>query len=453
MSIRRSILSLAVISTFVVWMYSCNVSGHPGGYTLSAGVEPEDGGTVTPRKGEFEEGEEVEISANPSGEYSFMHWAGDIEGDDNPAKIIIDADKEITAVFRLREYPLHIDISGEGAVTEEVIEEKAKDYAHGTVVELTADPAEGWRFAGWQGDIEGEENPVTVVMEEEKSVSAQFERREFALNIAIEGEGSVTEEEVQTKTKDYAYGTMVKMTAEPETGWRFVRWEGDLEGESNPDTVTVDEEKHVRAVFEQSIVSHGYVDGVTPGEDDRFAERSYTTVRADWEGPGGDKRWLGMNLGATGEPESVKDDDAGRAGWYFRFNREQGYYHDGSFGKADGFPLGSSNRSTIQEDSGWEEPNDPCRKLLGGDWRIPTDEEWLAAAESGSRKLNLHAAGYLSPSFGHPLGTRGDYGTYWSSTQFNPHNGIFAEIDGNGRIGETEPRLKHHGLPVRCIEE
>lgn len=374
--IIRSILLLFVFFAFVIGFYSCNTTGIAEVYQFTTSVQPEGAGTVAPSGGEFNAGEEVEIRAEASHEYRFVHWAGDLEGRKNPITVTFDGDLELTAVFELREYALNIETNGKGVVREKVLEERSKDYEHGTVVELTAEPLDNWRF---------------------------------------------------------------------------VRWEGDLEGDENPETITVDEEKNVTAVFERMIISHGSVDGVTPSDDS--GERSYTIVQADWDGPGGDKSWLGENLGAVGEPESVDDDDPDRSGWYFRFNRQQGYYHDGSFEKAEGFPTGPASRSTIREDSDWEEENDPCRILLEGSWRIPTEDEWTAAAEAGSSALNLHAAGRLSPSFGHPLDSRGELGVYWSSTQFNTHNAIVIEIDSDGEISKTEPLQKHYGVPVRCIED
>lgn len=453
MGIIRSIILLTVFSVIVIGFYSCNTTGIAELYQFNADVEPEGAGNIIPENGEFNAGEEVEIKAEPSAEYRFVRWKGDLEGEDNPVTITFDSDKKATAVFELKEYALNIETRGDGSVREEVLEDKSKDYEHGTVVELTAEPEDGWKFVHWEGDLDGKENPATIHIEEEKNVSAVFERREYALNITTEGEGTVSEEVVQEKAKDYEYQTKVELTAEAESGWRFVRWEGDLEGNNNPDTVTVDEEKNVTAVFE-SIISHGYVEGVSPDDDSRFEERSYTTVQADWDGPGGDKRWLGMNLGATDEAKSVDDDHPDRSGWYFRFNREQGYYHDGSFGTAENFPTGPASRSTIREETNWEIENDPCRKLLEGTWRIPTEAEWKAAASSGqSEELNLHYAGRLSASFGHPLGSRGEFGVYWSSTQLNSHNGLLVQVTDEGEVGHTDALQKHYGVPVRCIED
>jgi C1A family cysteine protease len=44
----------------------------------------------------------------------------------------------------------------------------------GTQVELTAVPNEGYEFLGWSGDVSGSENPTALVLDTDKSVSANF---------------------------------------------------------------------------------------------------------------------------------------------------------------------------------------------------------------------------------------------------------------------------------------
>ncbi len=47
-------------------------------------------------------------------------------------------------------------------------------YDHGSTVELTATANNGYQFAGWSGDTTGDENPVTVTMDGDKAVTANF---------------------------------------------------------------------------------------------------------------------------------------------------------------------------------------------------------------------------------------------------------------------------------------
>ena len=47
-------------------------------------------------------------------------------------------------------------------------------YASGTVVTLTANPASGYQFTRWEGDVTGSANPTTITMNGNKTVTAVF---------------------------------------------------------------------------------------------------------------------------------------------------------------------------------------------------------------------------------------------------------------------------------------
>ena len=104
-----------------------------------------------------------------------MEWKGDVTGTENPTQITIDKAKSVTAVFVKKQYPLTIEIEGEGTVSEKVIKAgAATDYNSGTIVELTAKPSDGWELKEWTGDIASTENPVQITVDEAKNISAVF---------------------------------------------------------------------------------------------------------------------------------------------------------------------------------------------------------------------------------------------------------------------------------------
>ena len=142
-------------------MFSCGSESTPV-YSLTTTVTPDEAGSVSPSSGEYDEGETIEISATPNADWVFAGWEGDASWNENPARVTMDADKDIAATFVVREYPLSIEIDGEGTVQEEVIQEKTTEYEAGTVVELKAEPAEGWVFIEWEDDLDGSENPTTI---------------------------------------------------------------------------------------------------------------------------------------------------------------------------------------------------------------------------------------------------------------------------------------------------
>ena len=150
-------------------------------YALTTAVEGE--GTVTEKvikagaATDYNSGTIVELTATPSGEWLFVEWKGDLTGSENPTQITIDKAKSVTAVFVKKQYPLTIEIEGEGTVSEKVIKVGlATDYNSGTIVELTAEPTGDWEFVGWTGDITSTENPVQITIDNAKTVKARFHK-------------------------------------------------------------------------------------------------------------------------------------------------------------------------------------------------------------------------------------------------------------------------------------
>ena len=68
-------------------------------------------------------------------------------------------------------YTLTIAVSGSGSTSPSV---GTHTYAAGTVVQLTATPAAGWRFDHWSGSVSGSRNPRSITMNGNKSVTAHF---------------------------------------------------------------------------------------------------------------------------------------------------------------------------------------------------------------------------------------------------------------------------------------
>ena len=118
-------------------------------YTLT--LTASEGGTVTPESGSFGENESVELLATPDSTYVFVNWTGSSTSTDNPLSVIMDADKDFTANFTKKQYPLTIIIEGEGAVSEEIVTNgRVEDYDVGTIVQLKATPSAGWKFDIWK---------------------------------------------------------------------------------------------------------------------------------------------------------------------------------------------------------------------------------------------------------------------------------------------------------------
>jgi uncharacterized repeat protein (TIGR02543 family) len=139
----------------------------------------------------------------------------------------------------------------------------------GTYVELEALPADGCVFDSWTGDLTGAKNPVTVVMGDDKSITAHFHRLAgYTLTMQVYGSGTITPD-----AGNYSYedGDIVDIIAMPDTGWLFGGWSGDdvADPTSANTTVTIDSDKIITAVFYQPLytLTMQATDGgsVTPG--------------------------------------------------------------------------------------------------------------------------------------------------------------------------------------------
>jgi hypothetical protein len=68
-------------------------------------------------------------------------------------------------------YKLNLITNGKGAIT---ASPQAATYAPGTVVTLTAIPAAGSPWLGWSGAASGLTNPITITINKDTSVTANF---------------------------------------------------------------------------------------------------------------------------------------------------------------------------------------------------------------------------------------------------------------------------------------
>jgi uncharacterized repeat protein (TIGR02543 family) len=215
-------------------------------YTLSITVDGSGSVTKNPDQPTYTYGTVVELTATAEAGWTFSHWSGDASGTINPTTVTIDGDKSVTAVFTQNQYTLTINIIGSGSVT------KAPDhavYAHGETVTLTATPETGWSFYGWSGDLTGSQSPIDIIMDSSKSITATFTQDQYILTINIEGEGTVTITPEQTS---YTYGTPIQLTANPNAGWTFSHWSGDLSSSDNPINFLITGDMTVTANFTQN---------------------------------------------------------------------------------------------------------------------------------------------------------------------------------------------------------
>ena len=129
-------------------------------------------------------------------------------------------------------------------------------YNKGTQVSITATASEGYRFTGWSNG--SSDNPVTVTLNSNTSITANFEQIPvYSISVSAEEGGSVSSE-----GGDYSEGTQVSITATPDEGYEFSGWsDGNTEATR---VITASEDLTLTATFTE--LEYSYQLTVSAGE-------------------------------------------------------------------------------------------------------------------------------------------------------------------------------------------
>ncbi len=218
-------------------------------YTLNVSVNPAGSGSVTknPDKPSYNYNEVVQLTANPAAGYAFSSWSGSVSGTANPLSVTMNSSKTITANFTPLAYTLNVNVNpaGSGSVTKNP---DKSSYNYNEVVQLTASPAAGYTFSSWSGSVSGTANPLSVTMNSNKTITANFTPITYTLNVSVNpaGSGSVTK---NPNKSSYNYNEVVQLTANPAAGYAFSSWSGSVSGTANPLSVTMNSNKTITANF------------------------------------------------------------------------------------------------------------------------------------------------------------------------------------------------------------
>ncbi|HPS02883.1 MAG TPA: GLUG motif-containing protein, partial [Candidatus Sumerlaeota bacterium] len=154
--------------------------------------------------------------------------------------------------LRLLSPPLHLyipEITGESGSV--ILDPPGNVYPLGTAVTLTAVPNQPkYHFTGWNGSLTNHMTiSTTVLMDTHKTVTADFSINQYPL-IGNPINGTITRTPSQAT---YSHGTEVQVTAQPNTGYHFAGWTGDVppgNETQNHLTVFMDSTRTLTARFE-----------------------------------------------------------------------------------------------------------------------------------------------------------------------------------------------------------
>ena len=149
-----------------------------------------------------------------------------------------------------------------GAGTGTVAVSTPAPYSYGTTVTLTANAAGGSAFSAWGGACTGSAVTCTLDMTANKAVTATFiVANTYALTTQTAGTGAgvVT---ASPAASAYLSGTVVTLTATPQSGSAFTGWSGACTGTVATCSVTMSAAKSVTATF-TSVITYTLVVSTT----------------------------------------------------------------------------------------------------------------------------------------------------------------------------------------------
>ena len=170
------IASHTISATFAINTYTLT-------YTAGAG------GTITgttPQTVNYG-GSGTQVTAVPNTGYHFVNWS-DGSMASSRTDTNVTANISATATFAINTYTLTV-----GAVNGTVTKNPDQaTYNHGTAVQLTATPAAGYLFVDWSGDAGGTTNPITITMDGNKNITANFASITLTITASAGSGGTIT---------------------------------------------------------------------------------------------------------------------------------------------------------------------------------------------------------------------------------------------------------------------
>ena len=202
---------------------------------------------------------------------------------------------ELTIV---RTYSLSFRTDGGGTITS--IPTAARHVA-GSSVTLHAEPAPGWVFLQWLGDVSGTNPTTTVTLSRDKCAKAMFGTTS---TISVIGNGTVTP---SPQAALLPFGTTQTVTAVPGSGSYFALWGGAGSGTNNPLRLPItNATRSVTAVFQPlpagqhslTVLAEGFGVVTNHPQASRFASGATITLTAAAETGQQFQGWSGDASGA-----------------------------------------------------------------------------------------------------------------------------------------------------------
>ena len=282
---------------------------------------------------DFPIGNTVVLSAAPTGGSTFTGWSGAGCSGTGSCTVVMNADQTVTATFTAPANTFTLTVTKAGVGLGTVTSSPAGidcgttcsfAFTSGTSVTLTATPAAGSTFGGWNGSGCSGTGTCTVVMSANRSVTATFNAVPSILTVnkAGTGTGTVTSSPAgincgnacSAASASFPTGSSVTLTATASAGSIFVGWSGGGCSGTGTCTTVMTTNQTVVATFNlaptltvnKSGTGNGTVTsspaGINCGSDcsQSFAQGTVVTLTANPNGTSTFAGWSGAGCAGTG---------------------------------------------------------------------------------------------------------------------------------------------------------
>ncbi len=190
----------------------------------------------------------VRVTAVPAAGWQFLRWEGALDGDSNPASLVMTNHLGLRAVFGAAPA---LTILGEGQVLTTPAEQWTE---YGARVRFTAYPSPPSYFVRWGNAVTGTNNPVSFVFTNANTavtvIFSALGPNQVSLVTPIEGDGRVAS---APGGNTFALEQTISLLAVPDADRVFLGWSGDANSRTNPLTLLMDSSKVVTARFGHAV--------------------------------------------------------------------------------------------------------------------------------------------------------------------------------------------------------
>ena len=218
---------------------------YTGKYNLTVSASPADGGTVS-GGGLFAAGSSNMVTASANGGYEFINWTqgGIVVGTSSNCTILLNGEETLVANF-LPAYTLEVSASPAGGGTVS----GGGTFVQGATTNITAAANSGFEFIGWTGDATGTDNPLTVTMNTNLNITANFATNAGNITVTVltNDFGRVSPD---LNGRDLIRGRNYTLTATAGNGSNvFLSWTGSITSNKNPLTFKAESNMVLQANF------------------------------------------------------------------------------------------------------------------------------------------------------------------------------------------------------------